>query len=157
MLACCCNRFSWAATMMPSGAVLEDMCDQSLACSVIDQTWPKDKTFRCASKNVTPTAFGMATEALTIGKPRAIQNGSSWPASASSSCTDEGSDYSKHSYSNGQWTIYYTIRSACKCKEMTGDPKAMPMCRSATSQDLSACNLAMFKFCSMEMNGSRCT
>ncbi|KAH9462284.1 hypothetical protein Pst134EA_005127 [Puccinia striiformis f. sp. tritici] len=157
LLACCCDRFSWAATVMPTGAVLKDMCDHSLACSVIDESWPKNNTFSCGSKIVSATAFATATEAFTMGEPRAIQDGVSWPASASGSCTDQGPDYSKHSYSNGQWTVYYTIRSICECKDLTGNPKAMPMCRSATSQDDFACNRAIFKFCSMEMDGTTCS
>ncbi|EFP92180.1 uncharacterized protein PGTG_17910 [Puccinia graminis f. sp. tritici CRL 75-36-700-3] len=157
LAAFCCAISSWAATIMPNGAALGDMCDNSLACSVIDETWPKNKTFSCASKSITPTALGTATQALTIGKPRKIENGTSWPASASSGCANNGSDYSKHSYSNGLWTMYYTIRTVCKCKGKTRDAMAMPMCRAATSQDVSACNLAIFKFCSVEMNGSPCT
>jgi hypothetical protein len=52
VLACCFAISSWAATIMPNGAALEEMCDNSLACSVIDETWPKNKTFSCASVGV---------------------------------------------------------------------------------------------------------
>ncbi|KNZ43955.1 hypothetical protein VP01_967g8 [Puccinia sorghi] len=146
------GSFTWAAITMPSGAALEEMCDHSIACSVIDQDWPKNKTFTCASGTISETAFVTVTEAITIGNPRNIQNGTSWPASASSL----EPKLIFNPWLQGEWTVYYTIRATCKCRELTGDPNATPMCRSATSQDRSACNLAVFQFCSVEMDGTTC-
>lgn len=153
-----CSMFSSsAAIMMPAGAVLQDMCDRSLACSVLDKTWPSEKNFSCGSKSVSSTAVKTATEALTVGKPRKITGDATWPSSASTGCGPLRPGYTRHSYANGIWTLYYTVQSICKCRTLHENSDYIPICRSATSQDMSACNLAIFNFCSMEMDGTTCT
>ncbi|KAH9824730.1 secreted protein [Melampsora americana] len=139
----------------PNAFGISQVCEGSIACSLIDANWPSGKEFNCGNTSVYSTSFTSATPYIMMGQGKSMINSSAWwPSSVTVECqnTTDGEHYQ---YYNGVWTAYYSIVTNCGCIG-TGE-SALPDCTAATSQSTAACNIAMFTFCGMKRGDVDCT
>ncbi|KAH9814613.1 secreted protein [Melampsora americana] len=147
---------SHAANLEQSRAFgISNVCNGSIACSLVNGNWPTEKDFSCGNESISSTSFRSAYSYIMMGEGTPMLNSTtSWPSSVTSECQNSTAA-NRYRYDNGVWNAYYSIVANCGC-EGTGET-ALPNCTAATSQSSEACNVAMFTFCAIEMNDVVCT
>ncbi|KAH9811517.1 hypothetical protein DFH28DRAFT_428748 [Melampsora americana] len=133
----------------PQAFSMNGVCADTIACVVLDSDWPSSTTFTCQSVKVTPASIQSSRFSMMGGSGNNVSN-ADWPASASQGCSN--STGMKRSYFNGEWTVYYSIQSKCDCK----GAGRIPDCGTLNGGSATACNVATFKFCALEMGGTPC-
>ncbi|EGG10402.1 uncharacterized protein MELLADRAFT_94358 [Melampsora larici-populina 98AG31] len=133
----------------PQGFSMNDVCADTVACVVLDSDWPSTKTFTCQDRQVTPASIQSSRFSMMGGSGFNVSD-ADWPVSASRGCAN--SNGLKRSYFNGEWTVYYSIQAKCDC---TGAGR-IPDCGTFNGGSATACNVATFKFCSLEMGEIPC-
>ncbi|EGG00620.1 uncharacterized protein MELLADRAFT_53762 [Melampsora larici-populina 98AG31] len=139
----------------PNAFGISNVCNGSIACSLINSNWPSGKAFDCGDIPVHSSSFASATPYIMMGEGKPIVNSSaSWPSAVTPECQNTTAG-ERYQYYNGVWTAYYSIIANCGCLG-TGE-SALPNCTAATSQSSAACNIAMFTFCAMKRGDVTCT
>ncbi|MBW0537241.1 hypothetical protein O181_076956 [Austropuccinia psidii MF-1] len=123
--------------------IMPAICSGIFACSTIDPSWPS-QSFNCSQSQsqsmVSDYSVMTARDSAIMYGVGNELNKSDWPQA----CGTPPSGAKMMSYTNGDWTVLYSVTARCTCPQ-----GVQPQCGGAKEYSTQACNIATFKFCQM--------